>query len=94
MRILTRDGHAKVLRAAFDEICNESDWKGPVDALVPVSDYKVYVTAVKSITGTHCKIHHCDKYKEPYYLDDLNAIRITSVGYQAGPFGINNKEGI
>ena len=76
-RVVERHGaYAQLLRTAFNQICCETDWKGPIDALVPWEGANVYVEAIQFMTAT---TPSCIK------MGDLAHLK--SAGYRAGPAG-------
>ena len=78
-----------ILTTAFEQICNQENWRAPINAVVTVHEYdpialSVYVEAVKYHTGTE---------PNTYVVDGFNAetriakYRIVSEGYRLGPAG-------
>jgi hypothetical protein len=66
-----------VLYAAFNQICGREDWKGPINAVVPIPLVGLYAEAIRFFTAT-----------EPVQLpEDSKHVRLISVGYHAGPAG-------
>jgi uncharacterized heparinase superfamily protein len=73
---------------AFNQICDPNDWKGPIDAIVPAMQFKVYADSVEFMTGTEAVIHERDETGRRMYDTAGNQLfRMTSVGYRAGPCG-------
>lgn len=80
-RLVEHHGAYSLLRrAAFDQICDPADWKGPINALVPWEAASVYVDAVKYMTATEPMGRHVVK-------EGVSYCHITSVGYRMGPAG-------
>lgn len=81
-RTVDFNAHAEVLRKAFDQVCDTRDWKAPIDALVPLNQVSLYVDAIMFMTATQPKIESTDQYVTGHL-----AVRLTSIGYRAGPAG-------
>lgn len=80
-RLVERCGaYSMLLRVAFDQICDPTDWRGPIDALVPWDSANIYVQAVRYMTATVCECRQVKKGGEIY-------AHLTSVGYRMGPAG-------
>ncbi len=73
-RIVTQQGHAEVLRAAWKQVAPEPDWKDPINCMVPTIQRHVYGAAIEFMTGT-----------TPVYELQGDMTRITAIGYRAGP---------
>ena len=82
-REVTIDMNAEVLRKAFDQVCDPNDWRGPIDALVPLTSSDIYVQAVEFMTATKPTL----KLSGHYGSDGHLMLRLQSVGYRAGPAG-------
>ncbi len=66
------------LSEALDSILEDpSDWKGPIDAVIPNNRLRICMVACEFFTGTTLDVYHLDK--------DWTQVR--SVGYRAGPCG-------
>lgn len=67
-----------ILRKAFDQVCTQGDWKGPINAVVPVQLVDMYIHAIKFMTAT-----------DPILISNTppGFVRLVSVGYRAGPAG-------
>lgn len=72
--------YALLLRSAFDQICDPTDWKKPVHAMVPWESASVYMDAVRYMTATTCE---CERVQR----DGVTYALLKSVGYRAGPAG-------
>lgn len=80
-QIISCDDHARLMQLAFDQICDKSDWKAPIDCVVPWSAANIYMDAIKFMTATEVKTDRCaDAVGNPSF-------RLRSVGYRAGPAG-------
>lgn len=66
------------LRAAFEEISDPEDYKGPIDAVIPASKFDLYKNAVIFFTATDFHM------VRPV---DSERVRVMSVGYRVGPAG-------
>lgn len=76
-RVVEKHGaYAQLLQTAFDQICREDDWKGPIDALVPWEAASVYIEAIQFMTAT-----------TPTCVQMGVRAHLTSPGYRAGPAG-------
>jgi len=73
---VTNTQHADLMRFAFNQVCNQEDWKAPIDCLVPWELANVYIDAITFMTGVR-----------PSYLKDGSMCRLTCIGYRAGPAG-------
>ncbi len=73
---VTEGQATELYRQAFDHICDPSDWKGPINCLVPLSLFKVYSDAITFMTGTVANANI-----------EGDMVRLTSCGYRAGPCG-------
>jgi hypothetical protein len=71
------DKTAEILRSAFGQICGQDDWRGPINAVVPVRLVSLYCEAIRFMTAT-------EPTQEP--VDDYH-VRLVSVGYRMGPAG-------
>ena len=80
-RILSVDAHATLMRIAFDQVCDPTDWKGPIDCIVPWAVANVYVEAIKFMTATTPTFERCSG------VTGNPSFRLQSVGYRAGPAG-------
>lgn len=72
--------YATLLQAAFDQICDTDDWRGPIDCMVPWTGASVYVDAIRFMTATEPRAVHTVQEGQSF-------ARITSIGYRAGPAG-------
>lgn len=45
------DQVAALYRAAFDHVCEQENWKGPIDAVVPYNMANVYMQGIEFMTG-------------------------------------------
>jgi len=71
------DQHQALLRFAFAQIQNPTDWKAPIDCIVPFATASVYHEAIEFITGTTPTSERAPG----------GAFRLQAVGYRAGPCG-------
>ena len=69
-----------LLNAAFEQICDPADWRGPVDAMVPWEGVNIYLQAVEYMTATIPTCKHV-------VMEGKSFGRITSIGYRMGPAG-------
>ncbi len=69
------------LSAAFDLLCDPSDWRAPIDALVPATGVELAIAAIEHFTATTPKVGLAR------YPVGLKVWRVSSVGYRAGPAG-------
>lgn len=65
------------LSTALDRIVDSSDWKGPIDKVIPRTTLKVSQVACEFFTATTLNV---------FVIDD-DYVRVTSPGYRAGPAG-------
>jgi hypothetical protein len=72
------DECGEILRAAFNQICNPVDWKGPINAVVPACLADLYCEAIKFMTAT-------DPVR--FGNEDRGFVRLIALGYRAGPAG-------
>jgi hypothetical protein len=80
-RLVERPGaYALLLQTAFNQICDEQDWKAPIDATVPWEAANVYMDAISHMTATTAK---CEQVR----IDGQVYARLTSIGYRMGPAG-------
>ena len=68
----------EILRAAFGQVCDPDDWRGPIDCLVPEKLASLYHEAIVFMTGTVPVIHQ---------TESRAVLRLTAIGYRAGPAG-------
>ena len=66
------------LQACFDSICNKSDWREPIDAVVPHDDKMLVATAISYFTGTPANFTH---------VPNTDSWRVQADGYRNGPCG-------
>lgn len=79
-RVPTENDIYEVLRKTFDAICDPTDWKAPVHAVVSrdgTVSVGLYADAIEFMTGT----------KPMLFVVDESHIRIVSEGYRLGPAG-------
>ena len=68
------------LRTAFEKVQNPDDWKGPIEAVIPLGDRKVTEASVEFFTATKAQIElHMYIYPP--------CVSVRSVGYRMGPAG-------
>ena len=80
-RSLSIDGFQKLMQLAFDQVCDPTDWKAPIDCIVPWGVANVYMEAIKFMTATEVQAERCaDAVGNPSF-------RLTSMGYRNGPAG-------
>lgn len=79
--IITVDQTADLFRMAFDHVCDQSDWKGPIDCVVPQGMAELYMNAIEFMTGVR---PHAIRYVGP---DMADGVHLTCIGYRAGPCG-------
>lgn len=79
-RVLTIDQLAEVYRLAFDQVCNQADWRGPVSCFVPFDVANLYMQAIEFMTG-----------EKPDARRAVNGTAdgfwLTSIGYRNGKCG-------
>lgn len=51
---VTREEQSDIYRAAFNQVCNKTDWKLPVDCIVPYDLANLYLQAIEFMTGSKC----------------------------------------
>ena len=76
VRSVTIDQVADLYRKAIDQVCNERDWKGEIDCVVPFELANLYMRAIEFMTGVKPE---AVKYDTMY--------RLTCCGYRNGPCG-------
>lgn len=69
-RTLTPVQHSALMHLAFDQVCDPTDWKLPIDATVPWLVANVYMDAIEFMVGA-----------QPKYEKIGNMARLTSPGY-------------
>lgn len=74
---VTHDQVADLYRAAFDQVCDKTDWKAPVDCLVPWELANLYMQAIEFMTGVRPT---CERTLE-------GKARLACCGYRMGPCG-------
>jgi len=52
---VTREQQAEIYRAAFNQVCNKTDWKLPIDCIVPWDLANLYMQAIEFMTGSKAK---------------------------------------
>jgi hypothetical protein len=67
------------LTEAFDKVADPEDWRNPIDIVIAQADEEITIAAVEFFVGDTPNI------VRP--LGHPDVIRITSVGYRAGPCG-------
>lgn len=80
-RVVTRKDVSELYHAAFDQISDEADWKGPVCCIVPWELANLYMQAIEFMTGVKPAAEKMD------HAIIGNACRLTCIGYRAGPCG-------
>lgn len=65
-------------RAGFQQICNRDDWKGPIDARVPLELAPFYSRAITFMVGA--PVNAIEE-------NNTRMVRLTSIGYRAGAAG-------
>lgn len=82
MREVTIDQTAQLYRDAFDHVCNEDDWRGEVDCVVPYELANLYMQAIEFMTGAKpVGLGRCSTEKI------VDGYRISCIGYRRGPCG-------
>lgn len=78
------DAHYKILRAAFDAICNPDDWKAPIVAKVRDDTMLLglYLESIRFMTATEPDIYITGDTD-----DGHKYLTIVSEGYRNGPAG-------
>ena len=82
MREVNIDQVADIYRKAFDQVCNQADWKAEIDCVVPYDLANLYMRAIEFMTGVKpvgLGRASTDKIHDGY--------RITCIGYRRGPCG-------
>lgn len=80
IKTLTFDQLAVVYRAAFDQVCDPADWRGPINCLVPWDVANIYMQAIEFMTGVKPECTHTvDSGRRSAHL--------VCVGYRNGPCG-------
>lgn len=79
-REVTIDQVADLYRKAFDQVCNERDWKGEIDCVVPFKLANLYMNAIEFMTGV--KPEGVGRIATRCITDGY---RITCIGYRRGP---------
>ena len=77
-----------LLRAAFEAVQNESDWRAPIDATIKVVNQELTREAVIWFTGCVPVITPVERYdaSSGTYRSDV-WVRVTAAGYRQGPCG-------
>lgn len=78
-RVLTPDDVAALYRKAFDQVCDPTDWKAPIDCEVPWELANLYMQAVEFMTGVR------PSYERVGVIAPM--ARIICCGYRNGPCG-------
>lgn len=68
----------EALDAAFKMVASAADWKAPIDAVVWATDRAIVAEAIEFFTATTATFERAD---------ECGKLRVTSVGYRAGPAG-------
>jgi len=86
---VTANDRHQILKAAFEAVCDKTDWKNPINALVRVDEYDfigldLYIKAVVHFTGTTPEVYVAEGFdKQKGYA----IYRLVSEGYRLGPAG-------
>lgn len=75
-RRVTVDNLADLYRKAFDQVCDPSDWKAPIDCEVPWDLANLYMQAIEFMTGVR-----------PSFERSGDTARLACCGYRMGPCG-------
>jgi hypothetical protein len=68
------------LEPYFNQVCNKTDWKAPIDAFCRIEDYLKIKKAIAFFTATDASFSKmCPPSDE--------CVRVQSIGYRAGPAG-------
>ena len=73
---VTFEQEVELMKLAFTQICNKTNWKLPIDAIVPISHVTLYSRAITFMTGA--TVHAIEQPKTPMM------VRLTSLGYYGG----------
>jgi hypothetical protein len=68
------------MEEAFDAIKDKDDWKAPISALIPMSEFELYADAVMFFTGTRIRVRG-------HNPEGQGVLFISSKGYRNGPAG-------
>jgi hypothetical protein len=88
--MLVLDGYSlEELQDAFDEVCNDNDWKGPIDAqVIDKTDEELerIKFAVQFFTATKCQIVDMTGVEEA--CDNITRVtKVMAAGYRNGSAG-------
>ncbi len=89
-RFVSSFQHADMMRFAFNQVCDHTDWKNPIDAYVPWDLANVYVQAIEFMTALKpsCVRLTIDQEEKMELIRNASGwARLTCVGYRAGPAG-------
>lgn len=82
---ISPNAEAELCRKAFELVANKLDWKGPVNAFVPVNETvyapEVIAYAVEFMTATTCFV------REEISKSGECGYRVSAMGYRKGPAG-------
>lgn len=77
MREVNQYQTADLYREAFKQVCEEDDWKKPIDCMVPYHLANLYMQAIEFVTGVPAQGTAAGCVPGMY--------RLTCIGYRAGP---------
>jgi hypothetical protein len=79
-RAVTLEGYQSLMTHAFEQVCDEVDWKAPIDCVVPHDIANIYMQAIEFMTALK-------PHAELITHEGKRMYRLTCFGYRQGPAG-------
>ena len=67
------------LQKAFNLVCDDKDWKAPIDSLCLINEMEIVSAAISHFTATKAKFNTIPENRK--------WARVTAQGYRSGPAG-------
>jgi len=78
--------HLANLKQAFESVCNQNDWKAPIDCWIERDQFGIVKEAIEYYTATEATLIELE-YFTGRNVQDKPMIRVVADGYRYGPAG-------